>query len=198
MSTMRPQILALLCAVLLTGCARQALFVVLPNAEGSGVGAITVDDGKKQVTLDHPYQLAEVRDGRSAAADESKDDIFAIFLRAFEARPVLPHRFRLDFEFDSDQLTAESVPVYLALLADIKQHAAYHVDVLGYTDTVGTSVYDENLSLTRAAAVRNALLRDGIDPRAIWVTGHGKRDLLVTTPDQFPEPRNRRVDVLVR
>ncbi len=190
--------LALVGALLLAGCARQALFVVLPNAEGSGVGAITVDDGSKQLTLDHPFQSAEMRADQTAAVDEPKGDIFAMFLHAFQARPVLPHRFRLAFEFDSDQETADSVPVYLALLADIRQHAAYHVDVIGYTDTIGTSEYDENLSLERAAALRNALLRDGVDPRAIWVTGHGKQDLLVATPDQFPEPRNRRVDVLVR
>ncbi|HJU14912.1 MAG TPA: OmpA family protein [Stellaceae bacterium] len=198
MAAIRPQFLALLCALFLTGCPRQALFVVLPNAEGSGVGAITVDDGKKAVTLDHPYKSAELRDDRSAPADVSKSDIFSMFRRAFEARPVLPHRFRLAFKLDSTRLTAASAPVYRALLADIKQHAAYRVDVVGYADTLGSSDYNANLSLLRAVAIRNALVRDGVDPRAVRVTFRGKRDLLVATPDQSPEPRNRRVDVSVR
>ena len=50
---------ALASLVLLAGCPRQALFVVLPNAEGGGVGAITVEDGKTVTTLDQPYAAAE-------------------------------------------------------------------------------------------------------------------------------------------
>ncbi|HEX3414411.1 MAG TPA: hypothetical protein VHT00_22125, partial [Stellaceae bacterium] len=52
---------ALASLVLLAGCPRQALFVVLPNAEGGGVGAITVEDGKTVTTLDQPYATAESR-----------------------------------------------------------------------------------------------------------------------------------------
>jgi outer membrane protein OmpA-like peptidoglycan-associated protein len=198
MPAMRPQFLALLCASFLTGCPRQALYVVLPNAEGSGVGAITVDDGKKPVTLDRAYETAEMRDGRNAPADVPKSDIFTMFRSAFQARPVLPHRFRLEFELGSSHLTVASVPIYHALVADIKRHAAYRVDVVGYADTLGTSEHNATLSLLRAIAVRDALVRDGVDPRAVRVSFRGKRDLLLATPDQFSEPRNRRVDVSVR
>ena len=65
---MRRTIPALASMVLLAGCPRQALFVVLPNAEGGGVGAITVEDGKTATTLDQPYA-----DGRGARRQHGTD-----------------------------------------------------------------------------------------------------------------------------
>ena len=66
-------ILALASMLLLAGCPRQALFVVLPNAEGSGVGAITVEDGKTVTTLDQPYATAESRANNTAPIEESRE-----------------------------------------------------------------------------------------------------------------------------
>jgi len=33
---------------------------------------------------------------------------------------------------------------------------------------------------------------------AVVVESHGKRNLLVPTPDETPEPRNRRVEITIR
>jgi hypothetical protein len=53
----RRAVLAFTSMVLLAGCPRQALFVVLPDAEGSGVGAITIEEGATATTLDQPMRL---------------------------------------------------------------------------------------------------------------------------------------------
>ena len=49
---MRRAVLALGSMILLTGCPRQALFVVLPNAADGGVGGITVEEGETVTTLE--------------------------------------------------------------------------------------------------------------------------------------------------
>ena len=69
---MRRLAIALACTILLAGCPRQALFVVLPG-EGGGAGGITVDDGKTVTTLDQPYAAAESRAGSSEPVDESRE-----------------------------------------------------------------------------------------------------------------------------
>ena len=104
--TMRRPIIALACTMLARGVPRQALFVVLPNAEEGGAGAITVDDGKTVTTLDQPYAAAESRAGSSEPVEESRGNIGVIFRRAIAAQPILPHHFRLYFVLGSDQLTA--------------------------------------------------------------------------------------------
>ena len=189
---------ALASLVLLAGCPRQALFVVLPNAEGGGVGAITVEDGKTVTTLDQPYATAESRAGSTATGDETQGNINVIFRGAMAARPILPHHFRLYFILGSDELTPESRAAYRAVFDDAKQRPVYEIEVIGFTDTLGDLPYNQALSLRRAAAIRDTLVRDGLDRQAISIAGRGKRDLLVPTADQTSEPRNRRVEITVR
>jgi outer membrane protein OmpA-like peptidoglycan-associated protein len=195
---MRRALAALACAVLLTGCPRQALYVVLPSATGKAVGGITVDDGRTVTVLDHPYAAAESRGGGSAPIAEPTGDVSVIFRAAELARPILPHHFRLYFIFDSDRLTPESEAQYRAVFGDIRERRAYEVEVVGHTDTVGSQGYNQRLSLARAAAVRAALARDGVAADAIAIAGRGKLDLLVPTGDHVAEPRNRRVEIWVR
>ena len=78
----RRTIPALASMVLLAGCPRQALFVVLPNPEGGGVGAITVEDGTTATTLDQPYATAEARAGSTAPITETQANISVIFRSA--------------------------------------------------------------------------------------------------------------------
>jgi outer membrane protein OmpA-like peptidoglycan-associated protein len=194
----RRTIPALASMILLAGCPRQALFVVLPNAEGGGVGAITVEDGKTATTLDQPYATAEARAGSTAPTAENQENISVIFRRAIAARPILPHHFRLYFIVGSPELTPESRIAYRAVFDDTKQRPVYEIEVIGFTDTVGDLPYNQALSLRRAAAVRDTLVRDGLDRQAISIAGRGKRDPLVPTADQTAEPRNRRVEITVR
>ena len=195
---MRRTIPALASMVLLAGCPRQALFVVLPNAEGGGVGAITVEDGKTATILDQPYATAESRAGSTAPTAENQGNISVIFRRAIAAQPILPHRFRLYFILGSPELTPESKIAYRAVFDDTKQRPVYEIEVIGFTDTLGDLTYNQALSLRRAAAIRDTLVRDGLDRQAISIAGRGEHDLLVPTADQTPEPRNRRVEITVR
>jgi outer membrane protein OmpA-like peptidoglycan-associated protein len=195
--TMRRPAIALACIILLTGCPRQALFVVLPNQDG-GTGSITVDDGKSVTTLDQPYAAAESRSGSSQPVEESRGNISVIFRRAFAAQPTLPQHFRLYFILGSDRLTPESAVTYRALFSDIEQRPAYQVEVVGHTDTLGDRRSNQALSLHRAAAIRNRLVRDGVSPDAITIAGRGKLDLIVPTDDNVAEPQNRCVVITVR
>ena len=194
----RRTIPALASMVLLAGCPRQALFVVLPNAEGGGVGAITVEDGKTATILDQPYATAESRAGSTAPTAENQGNISVIFRRAIAAQPILPHHFRLYFILGSPELTPESEIAYRAVFDDTKQRPVYEIEVIGFTDTLGDLTYNQALSLRRAAAIRDTLVRDGLDRQAISIAGRGEHDLLVPTADQTPEPRNRRVEITVR
>lgn len=195
---MRRTIPALASMVLLAGCPRQALFVVLPNAEDGGAGAITIEDGKTSATLDQPYATAESRAGSTAPATESQGNISVIFRSALAAQPILPHRFRLYFILGSDELTPESQAGYRAAFDDVQHRPVYQIEVIGFTDTLGDLPSNQALSLSRAAAIRDKLVRDGLDRQAISIAGRGKHDLLVPTADQAPEPRNRRVEITVR
>jgi outer membrane protein OmpA-like peptidoglycan-associated protein len=57
---------------------------------------------------------------------------------------------------------------------------------------------NDRLALERAQAVRDMLVQRGLQASFIRAVGRGEREPLVPTPDEQAEPRNRRVEVIVR
>jgi len=193
-------IAALLVAAALGACStpqRQALFVVLPNPDGSA-GSVTVDSGSSSVVLDKAYAASEVRGGTAAPVALDAAQVQQVFGPTIAARPILPAHFRLYFISDSDVLTPASQIQYRDVFADIKRRPVYQVTVIGHTDTLGDKTYNQQLSLSRAKAIRERLVKDGLTGQSISVAGRGELDLAVKTGDQVSEPRNRRVEITVQ
>ncbi|HVC63247.1 MAG TPA: OmpA family protein [Acetobacteraceae bacterium] len=75
--------------------------------------------------------------------------------------------------------------------------AAYHFRIEGHTDTVGSPALNKSLSERRAEAVANYLTsKYQIDASRLQAIGMGENGLLVATPANTPEARNRRVLVV--
>ena len=75
--------------------------------------------------------------------------------------------------------------------------APYRFRIEGHTDTVGDDAMNRDLSQRRAEAVRAYLMgRYGVAPERLEAVGLGESQLLIPTPDNRPEARNRRVQVL--
>jgi OmpA-OmpF porin, OOP family len=70
--------------------------------------------------------------------------------------------------------------------------------VIGHTDALGSDQVNDALSRQRADTVRAELIRRGVASENIQAIGRGKRDPAVPTPDGVAEPRNRRVEIVVR
>jgi outer membrane protein OmpA-like peptidoglycan-associated protein len=70
--------------------------------------------------------------------------------------------------------------------------------VIGHTDKVGNDAYNDALSKARAEVVRKALAERGVAAENMVLVGRGKREPMVPTADGVAEPRNRRVEILVR
>ena len=69
--------------------------------------------------------------------------------------------------------------------------------VVGHTDTAGAMLANDALSLQRAKSVAALLISKGVQDNSIEAVGRGERELLVPTPDNVDEPRNRRVELIV-
>ena len=67
----------------------------------------------------------------------------------------------------------------------------------GHTDSVGDVGQNQSLSERRAAAVRQYLIGTfGVEESRLIAVGFGSSQLLVQTPPQTPEVRNRRVQIV--
>ena len=75
--------------------------------------------------------------------------------------------------------------------------APYRFRIEGHTDTVGDADMNMSLSQRRAESVAEFLRAQfNVAPDRLVAVGMGESQLLVPTPDHFPESRNRRVQVV--
>ncbi|MBR0650300.1 OmpA family protein [Roseomonas terrae] len=75
--------------------------------------------------------------------------------------------------------------------------AGYRFRIEGHTDNVGDAAMNQGLSERRAAAVREYLIAQfGVSPERLVAVGLGESQLLVPTPPQTSNARNRRVQVV--
>ncbi|GAB3051973.1 OmpA family protein [Stenotrophomonas tumulicola] len=102
-----------------------------------------------------------------------------------EAPAVLPReplRLAADalFAFDSDVLSATGRQAVNGVLGQVQRASQVQsIDVVGYTDRIGSADYNLDLSRRRADAVRSALVEGGVSTAAIRAEGRGDAEPLV-------------------
>jgi outer membrane protein OmpA-like peptidoglycan-associated protein len=79
----------------------------------------------------------------------------------------------------------------------LAEHPDRRVQIDGFTDSVGTDAYNEELSQRRADAVKSALITRGIEPTRIGTEGYGKAFPVASNTDSGGRQMNRRVEVVI-
>ncbi|MGZ5906930.1 MAG: OmpA family protein [Reyranella sp.] len=105
--------------------------------------------------------------------------------------------FMVFFDWDSSRLSPASLNVITQAVTAFRSTGNARVTATGHTDTSGSDTYNMALSLRRANAVKNEMVRQGVPADAIAVVGKGESQLLVPTGDNVREPQNRRVEIVV-
>jgi outer membrane protein OmpA-like peptidoglycan-associated protein len=77
------------------------------------------------------------------------------------------------------------------------EHPDRRVQIDGFTDSVGTDSYNEELSQRRADAVKTALISRGVQPSRIGTEGYGKAYPVASNNDAGGRQLNRRVEVVI-
>ena len=182
----------------IAGCTWPSERIVLLPAKDDRPTAVVVKRGEREIVLDRPYAATELTPADPWLYRSSESEIGTTFGEALGAPPTRAASFTLYFIEGSDTLTEASKAVLEQVFADLKDRKVADVVVVGHTDAVGTDPFNDALARQRAESIRNALIQRGIAPTDIVAVGRGKRELLIPTADGVAEPRNRRVEVLVR
>lgn len=128
---------------------------------------------------------------------------------AFPGQPVAYRNYSLAsdvlFGFGSATLRPEAAASLQEILGQIRSVYPYPaIQVVGYTDSIGSDAVNDPLSLRRAEAVRAWLVGAGIPAAAVTAEGRGRRDPVApnTFPDGADNPQgraqNRRVVLVAR
>ena len=186
---------------MLTGCGGgRNLVVLVPDPDGS-VGSITVSNKAGSTVLDAPNQATTIKDKKSKPEPPTimkKEKIHSIFSKALAIQPTPPARVILYFKKNSTELTPDSMKLLPHIFGTVRKRDSLNISVVGHSDTAGSDAYNLELSERRALSVTDLLVKKGISKEIIETTSHGEKNPLIKTGDNVNEPRNRRVEVIIR
>ena len=145
--------------------------------------------------------------GRALACTSTSRPWLSLHMRFGVAAPppppppppvVSPPSFMVFFDWDRSKLSQQALTTIQQAANAFQAKGNARITATGHTDTSGPESYNMALSLRRANAVKDALVRDGVSAQAISVVGMGEKGLLVQTGDNVREPQNRRVEIVIQ
>ena len=162
--------------------ARGKIIAALSSALGVGVtvGALTDKTAEAVAVANNraTTELASLGSGFGV-----KDLLFALNDSVFS------------FASDSAEVPEAMAPFLKTAAADLKQLKAGHVlEIAGYTDNTGDAALNLALSQRRAEAVREALIKYGVDPDMLVAKGYGEADPVASNDTADGRLKNRRIE----
>ncbi len=140
------------------------------------------------------------RDNTADRTDRTnRDDITDRTVWCIEpAMVITAPSFMVFFDWDKSDLSAAALDTIQKAAIAYRATGGAQIKATGHTDRSGPDTYNMALSLRRANAVKDALLRNGVPERDISVVGLGESQPLVPTADGVREAQNRRVEIVIR
>jgi outer membrane protein OmpA-like peptidoglycan-associated protein len=177
----------------------QTLVVALEDESGSP-SRVVVSNASGSVELSGTREATRVSGSSAPTPGAVMDEasVQKIFGETLSDLPRPLQRFNLYFQLESDELTDESRALVPEIVRAVSERPVPDVTVIGHTDTTGAATANYELGLKRASAIRTLLVSSGVSATLVEVASHGEADLLVATPDDTAEPRNRRVEITVK
>ena len=195
------RIFAAICVILLLGaCAKKNLVVLLPDPDGKTGKIEVINQGGSQ-TLNEPNKAVAVKSSQTAPEPPvqlREDQVKKLFGEALNALPPVVVHYILYYKKDSTDLTEESERILDDILGSIPKINPAEISIVGHTDRMGTRESNFRLGLDRASQMKHLLVSKGINESIIDVSSHGENNPLVRTADEVEEPKNRRVEIVIR
>ncbi len=103
----------------------------------------------------------------------------------------------VNFDFDKSNIRADARPVLDEAIHILKMEGGVAVIAEGHTDSVGSDAYNQKLSLRRANAVKDYLVKGGVAPSRIQTEGFGESRPVASNDTANGRAQNRRVELRV-
>jgi peptidoglycan-associated lipoprotein len=205
--SVRRMTLPLLLAALAAGCATPpppprapaTTVILLPDDDGH-VGSVVLSTASGTQQLDRAYSYARVDQNAltpTSAMPMEQGAVEAAHAGLLAAQPGAPRTFVLHFLLNQSALTEESKALLPAVLAAARARKPTEITLFGHADASGTEQLNMKLSAERARIVAELLRARAPELDRIQIQYFGDKAPLVQTDRRRPEPRNRRVEVMI-
>jgi OmpA-OmpF porin, OOP family len=102
------------------------------------------------------------------------------------------------FSYNSIELLAKSYQPLNVVVEILKKNPALKLSVNGYTDNTGSPSANQLISQKRALAVKNYLVKNGIEESRIFVRGYGQNNPIADNKTALGRTKNRRVELKLK
>ena len=112
---------------------------------------------------------------------------------------LLAVTFKSDVLFDTNSaaLKAGSYDEMTRVAQVLNQYPETTIMIAGHTDSAGNETYNQQLSERRAAAVKNALTGQGVNPARMSTIGYGESKPIADNNTESGRQMNRRVEITI-
>jgi len=104
----------------------------------------------------------------------------------------------VNFAFDSAELRPSAQATLDQAASALRNQPGVPYVVNGYTDSIGSASYNQDLSERRANSVARELVRNGVSPDQLSVAGFGETNPIATNETAAGRAQNRRVEIRPR
>jgi outer membrane protein OmpA-like peptidoglycan-associated protein len=174
------------------------------NADQAGAFRFeNVPPGTTKITVDAPGYFTSVTEFEVVPREDFRATV------SLNKRPATPNvvvaaneiklRKQVHFAHDSAEIQPDSQAL-LDEIADVfkTREEIRRVEIQGHTDNTGTPAYNQRLSQQRADAVRDALVRLGVDGSRLEARGYGQDKPLAPNVSAANRAKNRRVQIIIK
>jgi outer membrane protein OmpA-like peptidoglycan-associated protein len=101
------------------------------------------------------------------------------------------------YDFDSDVVRPEAAQNLRSLAASLNEYPNTDLLIVGHTDAVGTSEYNQSLSQRRSTAAASSLAGQSVDRTRLQAVGRGETEPIATNDTEGGRQLNRRVEIAI-
>jgi len=145
---------------------------------------------KNKFNLIHPIS----KDAASIVKLEVSNPGVYAFLKE---KPIIFKLFNVYFDYAKYNIRKDAEKNLFSLIDYLKSNPFIKMEIAGHTDNVGTPEYNLNLSLKRAEAIKNFLVKKGIRENRLTARGYGSQYPLVDNSTESNRQKNRRSEFIV-
>ncbi len=181
------------------GCSSKNTIILLDSGKAQNAIVVSTNKGSKIVNRVGSFvQLSDKNQEPSSLKMMSEEEINSRYATLFNIAPIKPRTYIVYFKKNSKELTPESKKVLQEALKTIKERSPCVVDVIGHTDTVGSSKANAKVSLKRANHVKSMIESRRLKILSLVAKGYGEEDLLMKTSNNVPQSKNRNVEIFIK
>ena len=104
--------------------------------------------------------------------------------------------YGIHFDFDKAVIQPDSNALLDDITTALKHFPKWRLRITGHTDSTGDAAYNEELSMNRANAIKQALVERGIDAARLETLGTGEKQPVASNDTPEGQALNRRVELV--